>query len=102
MDFGRVAAQNAKQVIVQKVREAERAKVVEAFQDRVGELVTGIVRRFERGNLIIDLGRAEAVLLACQVISTFNELTTTASTITANHSMRSPSVMARDRASTQR
>jgi len=54
--FGRIAAQTAKQVIMQKVREAERAQVVEAYQDRVGELVTGIVKRIERGNVIIDLG----------------------------------------------
>jgi N utilization substance protein A len=54
--FGRIAAQTAKQVIVQKVREAERAQVVEAYEDRVGELVTGIVKRVERGNVFIDLG----------------------------------------------
>ncbi|THB70011.1 MAG: transcription termination/antitermination protein NusA [Gammaproteobacteria bacterium] len=54
--FGRIAAQTAKQVIVQKVREAERAKVVDAFQDRVGELLTGIVKRIERGNVFLDLG----------------------------------------------
>jgi transcription termination/antitermination protein NusA len=55
-DFGRIAAQAAKQVIVQKVREAERAQVVEAWKDRVGELVTGVVKRVERGNIYIDLG----------------------------------------------
>jgi N utilization substance protein A len=61
--FGRIAAQTAKQVIVQKVREAERAQVVEAFQDRVGELVTGVVKRVERGNVILDLGgNAEALI----------------------------------------
>jgi len=54
--FGRIAAQTAKQVIMQKVREAERAQVVDAYQDRVGELVTGVVKRVERGNVIIDLG----------------------------------------------
>ena len=54
--FGRIAAQTAKQVIVQKVREAERAQVVEAYQGRVGELVTGLVKRVERGNVYIDLG----------------------------------------------
>lgn len=48
--FGRIAAQTAKQVIVQKVREAERAKVVDAYQDRIGELLTGIVKRIERGD----------------------------------------------------
>ncbi len=55
VDFGRIAAQTAKQVIVQKVREAERAKVVEAYQDRVGELITGVVKRAERGNILLDL-----------------------------------------------
>jgi transcription termination/antitermination protein NusA len=55
-DFGRIAAQAAKQVIVQKVREAERAQVVEAWKDRIGELVTGVVKRVERGNIYIDLG----------------------------------------------
>jgi N utilization substance protein A len=54
--FGRIAAQTAKQVIVQKVREAERAKIVEAYQDRKGELITGVVKRLDRGNIILDLG----------------------------------------------
>ncbi|HEX7340344.1 MAG TPA: transcription termination factor NusA [Rhodanobacteraceae bacterium] len=59
--FGRIAAQAAKQVIVQRVREAERMQVVEAYQDRVGELLTGIVKRVERGNVYLDLGaNAEA------------------------------------------
>ena len=56
IEFGRIAAQTAKQVIVQKVREAERRKVVEAYHDRIGELVTGIVKRVERGNVFLDLG----------------------------------------------
>jgi N utilization substance protein A len=61
--FGRIAAQTAKQVIVQKVREAERAKVVEAYKDRKGELVTGVVKRLERGNILLDLGgNAEAMV----------------------------------------
>ena len=61
--FGRIAAQTAKQVIVQKVREAERAKVVEAYQARKGELVTGVVKRIERGNVSLDLGsNAEALI----------------------------------------
>nr|VFJ55002.1 MAG: N utilization substance protein A [Candidatus Kentron sp. FM]VFJ57186.1 MAG: N utilization substance protein A [Candidatus Kentron sp. FM]VFK08192.1 MAG: N utilization substance protein A [Candidatus Kentron sp. FM] len=54
--FGRIAAQAAKQVIVQKVREAERAQVVEAYRHRVGELVNGIVKRVERGHIMLDLG----------------------------------------------
>ena len=63
VEFGRIAAQTAKQVIVQKVREAERARVVEAFKDRKGEMVSGVVKRLERGNVIIDLGdNAEAVI----------------------------------------
>ena len=63
VDFGRIAAQAAKQVMVQKVREAERAKVVEAYHDRVGELITGIVKRAERGNVFLDLGgNAEAFI----------------------------------------
>lgn len=63
VEFGRIAAQTAKQVIVQKVREAERARVVEAFQNRKGEMVSGVVKRVERGNIIIDLGdNAEAVI----------------------------------------
>lgn len=62
-DFGRIAAQAAKQVIVQRVREAERAQVIDAWKDRVGELVTGIVKRVERGNIYVDLGgNAEAII----------------------------------------
>lgn len=56
IEFGRIAAQIAKQVIVQKVREAERIKVVKAYADRAGDLVTGIVKRIERGNVYLDLG----------------------------------------------
>src|SRR6185437_4320785 len=62
-EFGRITAQAAKQVIVQRIREAERAQVVDAFKDRIGELVTGIVKRVERGNLYLDLGgNAEAFI----------------------------------------
>jgi N utilization substance protein A len=69
VDFGRIGAQKAKQVIVQKVREAERAQVVEAYQDRVGELITGQVKRLERGSVIVDLGgNAEAIVLRDQLI----------------------------------
>ncbi len=61
--FGRIAAQTAKQVIVQKVREAEREQVVEAYRERKGELVTGMVKRVERGNVYLDLGgNAEALV----------------------------------------
>jgi transcription termination/antitermination protein NusA len=62
-EFGRIAAQTAKQVIVQKVRDAERAQVLEAYQDRKGQLVTGTVKRVERGHVILDLGgNAEALI----------------------------------------
>jgi N utilization substance protein A len=67
--FGRIAAQTAKQVIVQKVREAERAKVVEAYQDRIGTLVTGTVKKADRGSILLDLGgNAEAIVPRDQVI----------------------------------
>ncbi|CAI8742597.1 transcription termination factor NusA [Methylocaldum szegediense] len=56
IEFGRIAAQTAKQVIVQRVRDAERRKVVDAYKSRVGELVTGVVKRVERGNVYLDLG----------------------------------------------
>ncbi|MSS76004.1 MAG: transcription termination/antitermination protein NusA [Methyloglobulus sp.] len=56
VDFGRIAAQTAKQVIIHKVREAERQKIVEAYRSRVGELITGIVKRIEKGNIYLDLG----------------------------------------------
>ena len=61
-DFGRIAAQAAKQVIMQKVREAERASIIAEYGEREGEIVTGHVQRFERGNLFVDLGRATAIL----------------------------------------
>ena len=61
-DFGRIAAQAAKQVILQKIREAERDSMMEEFGEREGQIVTGHVQRFERGNLFIDLGRATAIL----------------------------------------
>jgi len=56
VDFGRIAAQTAKQVIIHKVREAERKKIVEAYKNRVGELITGIVKRIEKGSVYLDLG----------------------------------------------
>ena len=61
-DFSRIAAQTAKQVIIQKVREAERETIFNEFKDRVGELINGVVRRFEKGDMVVDLGRAEALL----------------------------------------
>ncbi len=62
IDFGRIAAQTAKQVIVQRVREYERSKQYNEFKDRVGEIINGVVKRTEYGNLMVDLGRAEALL----------------------------------------
>ncbi len=62
VEFGRIAAQAAKQVIVQKVREAEREQIVNQFMERKGQLVTGVVKRMERGDAIVDLGAAEALL----------------------------------------
>ncbi len=70
VEFGRIAAQTAKQVIVQKVREAERAKVVEAYRDRVGELITGVVKRLSKGAVILDLGgNAEAEIPKQELIA---------------------------------
>jgi N utilization substance protein A len=62
IDFGRIAAQTAKQVIVQKVRDAERQRQFNEYKDRIGEIVNGLVKRVEFGNVIVDLGRAEAIL----------------------------------------
>ena len=69
VSFGRIAAQTAKQVIVQKVREAERAQIVEAYQGRVGELVTGFAKRLDRGNVVLDLGgNADAIVTRDELI----------------------------------
>ena len=62
VDFGRIAAQNAKQVIVQKVRDAERERMYDEFKDRIGEIVHGAVKRVEYGNVIVDLGRGEGIV----------------------------------------
>ena len=62
IDFGRIAAQNAKQVIVQKVRDAERERQYAEFKDRVGEVINGVVKRAEYGNVIVDLGRGEGIV----------------------------------------
>lgn len=61
-DYGRVSAQNAKQVIVQKVREAERERQYHEYKDRIGEVISGVVKRAEYGNVVVDLGRAEAIM----------------------------------------
>src|ERR1700759_5314084 len=68
IDFGRIPAQTAKQVIVQRVREYERKKQYEEFKDRVGEIINGVVKRTEYGNLMVDLGRAEALLRRDELI----------------------------------
>jgi N utilization substance protein A len=68
MDFGRIAAQSAKQVIVQKVREAERDRQYEEYKDRIGEIVNGTVKRVEYGNVIVDLGRGEAIIRRDELI----------------------------------
>ena len=68
-DFGRIGAQTAKQVIIQKVRDAERENVYNEFKDRKGDLVSGVVQRMEKGSLYINIGRAEAVLLSKEQIS---------------------------------
>jgi N utilization substance protein A len=68
IDFGRIAAQTAKQVIVQKVRDAERARQYNEYKDRITEIVNGIVKRAEFGNVTVDLGRAEAVLRRDEII----------------------------------
>lgn len=60
--FGRIAAQTAKQVIIQKIRDAERNIIYEEYKDKIGELVTGVIRRIERNNVLVDLGRTEAIL----------------------------------------
>jgi transcription termination/antitermination protein NusA len=68
IDFGRIAAQTAKQVIVQRVRDAERMRQYQEFQNRTGEIVNGLVKRVEFGNVYVDLGRAEALLRRDELI----------------------------------
>jgi transcription termination/antitermination protein NusA len=62
LEYGRIAAQSAKQVIVQKVREAERDRQYDEYKDRIGDIVNGIVKRVEYGNVVVDLGRGEAIV----------------------------------------
>jgi len=69
MDFGRIGAQSAKQVILQKVREAERDRQFEEFKDRQGEIINGLVKRVEYGNVIVDVGRGEAVCRRDQLVN---------------------------------
>ena len=72
MEFGRIAAQSAKQVIVQKVREAERDRQFDEYKDRIGEIVNGTVKRVEYGNVIVDLGRGEAIIRRDELIAREN------------------------------
>ena len=65
-DFGRILAQAAKQVIIQRIRDAERDNTFDEYRDRKGEVVNGIVRRFEKGSIIVDLGRAEGIIPAIE------------------------------------
>lgn len=69
IDFGRIAAGTAKQVIIQKVREAERIRQYEEYKDRIGEMINGTVKRIELGNVIVDLGKAEAIVRRDELIS---------------------------------
>jgi len=69
-NFGRIAAQTAKQAILQKIRQAERNIVFEEYRDRVNDIVSGTIRRFERSDIVVDLGRAEAILPSKERIST--------------------------------
>jgi N utilization substance protein A len=62
LEYGRIAAQSAKQVIVQKVREAERDRQFIEYKDRIGDIINGIVKRVEYGNVVVDLGRGEAIV----------------------------------------
>ena len=68
IEFGRIAAQSAKQVIVQKVREAERERMYDEYSSRIGEIVNGTVKRVEYGNVIVDLGRGEAIIRRDELI----------------------------------
>ena len=61
-EFGRIAAQTAKQVVIQKIREAEKNVIYEEYKQKVGQIISGSVYRFERGNMVIDLGKTEALL----------------------------------------
>jgi N utilization substance protein A len=67
-DFGRIAAQTAKQVVLQKLREAERGSVIKEFQNKVDEIVSGVIQRFDRGNVFIDLGRVTGIMFPNEAI----------------------------------
>lgn len=67
-DFGRIAAQTAKQVVLQRLREAEREAILKEFQNKEGEIMSGIIQRFERGNIFVDLGRATGIMFPSEAI----------------------------------
>jgi len=67
-DFGRIAAQTAKQVVLQKLREAERGSVIKEFQSKVNEIISGVIQRFDRGNVFIDLGRVTGIMFSNEAI----------------------------------
>ncbi len=67
-DFGRIAAQTAKQVVLQKLREAERVSVIQEFQNKEGEIISGVIQRFDRGNVFVDLGRVTGVMFYNEAI----------------------------------
>ena len=67
-DFGRIAAQTAKQVILQKLRDAERESVLSEFKNREGEIVSGLIQRFERGNITVELGRATGIMFSSEAV----------------------------------
>ncbi len=69
-NFGRIAAQTAKQAIVQKIRQAEKEVVVKEYKDRLGDIVSGTVARMDRGDVIVDMGRVEAIMPACECVQT--------------------------------
>ena len=67
-DFGRIAAQAAKQMVLQKLREAERESIVSEYKDKEGKIVSGVIQRFERGNVFVDLGRTTGIMFANESI----------------------------------
>jgi len=69
-DFGRIAAQTAKQAIMQKIRQAEKDRIYQEYKDRVGDIVSGVVRGFDRSDVVVDLGRGEAVMPARERVPT--------------------------------
>lgn len=90
IDFGRVAAQTAKQVIVQKVRDAERNRQYEEYKEKMGTIVNGTVKRIEFGNVVLDIGKTEAVLRRDEIIPRESSKTATVSALTYSTSAAKP------------